>query len=928
MDDKSIFNKARKIPDLEVRDEYLRMACGDDVEVIGRIKILLEAATDESSFLKNPALDSLETEVFKLESSRVDQRIGPYKILQEIGEGGMGAVYMAEQEKPVRRRVALKIIKTGMADKQLIARFEAERQALAMMDHPNIAKVLDAGQADDGSPYLVMELIQGIPITKYCDHNKLTPIDRLKLFVPICKAIQHAHQKGILHRDLKPGNVLVCIQDGKPVPKVIDFGLAKPLQHQIKLTDKTMFTEFGQVLGTVQYMSPEQAVLDALDIDTRSDIYSLGIMLYELLSGSTPVDQKTLRQNALLKVLEIIRESDPPRPSLRLASSKEQLTTISQQRQIQPAKLEQILRDELDWVVMKALEKDRTRRYESANDFAEDINRYLNGDAVVARPPTLFYRSSKYVRKHRAFFATVTAIALLSIIGIAGMLWQKAESYRLRVVERVESTIDSLATGRGPVIPVILKQLDFLPSKYVLSALEKRFGDATRKQKLNLAYGLAYFDQVEIQTIIEGLVDKETEPEEIVNIVAALRNDVSQSLERIKTIGDETTKNKNWIVKVRLAIVSLHLGNVSLAAEMLRDGPLKPGDSYDPAQRTFFIREFNELSGPVESLAEILKNTDNPALRSGMCLALGGVKKTSSAAKIKWQPVLEGWHISAKDKGTHSASGWALSKLKLEIPNIPETKNEPSNREWWHAFDGLTLVKIVPGTVTGEVGPILIDDDYWLSDSEVTVGLFKKFMTDKEYHNANPDLKPVWGGEHVFDDNEPSGLPVHQVSWVDTLLFCNWLSAKLDLDPCYRIIKSKDTNDYDVSWTQDANGIRLPTEQEWEYACRAATTTRFSFGDHDNDLLNYGWFGGNSDSRSHPVRTTLCNAWGLFDMHGNVWEWCWDGAQNSKQVIRGGAWSFSPFDCRASFRAILDPSVSNEYLGFRVAQGPVSQAKE
>lgn len=928
MDDKSIFNKARKIPDLEVRDEYLHMACGDDVEVIGRIKILLEAATDESSFLKNPALDSLETEVFKLESSRVDQRIGPYKILQEIGEGGMGAVYMAEQEKPVRRRVALKIIKTGMADKQLIARFEAERQALAMMDHPNIAKVLDAGQADDGSPYLVMELIQGIPITKYCDHNKLTPTDRLKLFVPICKAIQHAHQKGILHRDLKPGNVLVCIQDGKPVPKVIDFGLAKPLQHQIKLTDKTMFTEFGQVLGTVQYMSPEQAVLDALDIDTRSDIYSLGIMLYELLTGSTPVNQKTLRQNALLKVLEIIRESDPPRPSNRLTSSKEQLTAISQQRQIQPAKLEQILRDELDWVVMKALEKDRTRRYESANDFAEDINRYLNGDAVVARSPTLLYRSSKYVRKHRAFFATLSAMALLMIVAMVGILWQRAESFRRRMAERVEATIDSLVTGRGPAIPIILQQLDELPSQDVTQGLRNRFFGATEEQMLKLAYGLAHFGQFENQTLFDGLVDKTTEHDEIENIVAALKDNASEALERIKTAADKESKDQNWIVKVRLAIVSLYLGNSSLAAEMLRQGPLEPGESFDPIQRTVFIREFPKFLGPVESLAEILRNAENPALRSGMCLALGGVIKPRAAAKEMWRPVLENWHVSARDKGTHNASGWALDRWNLEMPNILATSKPPTDQEWWHTTNGLSLVKVLPGKVVGEAGPIVIKDDYWVSSREVTVGLFKQFMADEEYHSLHPDIKPTCYGEHIFEKNASSELPVHLVSWIDAVLFCNWLSSSLDLDPCYRIIKSKDTKDYDISWTQSANGIRLPTVQEWEYACRAATTTGFSFGDDSNVLEDYGWMGSNSSSRAHPVGLLLCNAWGLFDMHGNVFEWCWVVSPGSRQVIRGGGWSFSPFDCRSSFKLRVEPSLSNEYLGFRVAQGPVNQAEE
>ena len=586
MDDQAIINKARKISDPEVRDDYLRLACGDDRERLDRIKKLLneelgDPISEDPGLAQESSHERMETQIFKGDSSSslLGKRIGPYKILQEIGEGGMGSVFMAEQEKPVRRRVALKIVKPGKADKQIVARFEAERQALAMMDHPNIAKVLDAGQTEDGSPYLVMELVQGIPITKYCDQNKLTPIERLKLFVPICKAIQHAHQKGILHRDLKPANVLVCIQDGKPVPKVIDFGLAKPLQHQVKLTDKTMFTEFGQVMGTVQYMSPEQAVLDALDVDTRSDIYSLGVMLYELLSGSTPVDQDTLKKNALLEVLQIIREQDPPRPSIRLNSSKEQLVTISEQRQIQPSRLEQILRNELDWVVMKALEKDRTRRYDSANDFALDIERYLNGEAVIARPPTLLYRTSKYIRRNKGLLATVASIAAALILVVMVIGWQNAEAERLRIAELVGTTIDTLETNRGPAIAIILEELDALsrnpalPQNQVESELKDRIENASGEQKHNLAYGLAQYGQVEIDTILEGILDLEFDPDEIDNVVNALRHDRSNSVEKLKSMALDESESKNWNNKSRLAIIALYLGEKSLAAEMLRDGP-------------------------------------------------------------------------------------------------------------------------------------------------------------------------------------------------------------------------------------------------------------------------------------------------------------------------------------------------------------------
>ena len=370
--------------------------------------------------------------------------IGNYKLRQQIGQGGMGTVWMADQEKPVRRRVALKLIKDGLDNQQVIARFEAERQALAMMDHQHIAKVLDAGTTATGSPYFVMELVQGIPITEYCDRNRLTPNERLSLFVPVCKAVQHAHQKGIVHRDLKPSNVLVCVYDGEPTPKVIDFGLAKALQHQTQLTDKTMFTEFGRVVGTVQYMSPEQATMDALDIDTRTDIYSLGVMLYELIAGSTPIEKDTLQQNALFTVLELIREKDPPRPSHRLSSSSEQLLTISDQRQIHPAKLQQILRGDLDWIIMKALEKDRTRRYETANNLAEDIRHYLDGESVEARPPSKAYKLSKFVKKNRGLVAALLAITALLIAGISGTtrFAIRAESARVKADNKTTEAIN------------------------------------------------------------------------------------------------------------------------------------------------------------------------------------------------------------------------------------------------------------------------------------------------------------------------------------------------------------------------------------------------------------------------------------------------------------------------------------------------------
>lgn len=385
--------------------------------------------------------DAGSTNASNLSNSRV---IGHYKLLQLIATGGMGQVWMAEQEKPVRRQVALKLIKAGMDSKPIVARFEAERQALAMMDHPNIAKVLDAGTTDEGQPYFVMELVHGVPITNFCDTNNLGINERLDLFISVCIAVQHAHQKGIIHRDLKPSNILVALNDGRPMVKVIDFGLAKALEHQSKLTERTLFTEFGQVMGTLQYMSPEQAEMNSVDVDTRSDIYALGVVLYELLTGSTPIERDMLERQALLEVLEAIRELDPPRPSVRLSGSGEKIAGISRQRQINPQRLSLILRGDLDWIVMKALDKDRARRYESANGFAEDLRRYLEGDVIKARPPSNIYRLKKFVKKNRTLVLGAGAFVSLLMITtiVASVLGIVADSAR-RVARNAEGVAES-----------------------------------------------------------------------------------------------------------------------------------------------------------------------------------------------------------------------------------------------------------------------------------------------------------------------------------------------------------------------------------------------------------------------------------------------------------------------------------------------------
>jgi len=416
MSEETIFSNAIEKKTPEERDAYLDAACAEDRGLRERVEALLAAHENPDSFLDPPDAGEPETEDYAPIAEGPGTVIGPYKLLEKIGEGGMGVVYMAEQTRPVKMRVALKIIKPGMDSKQVIARFETERQALALMDHPNIAKVLAAGTTGSGRPYFAMELVKGEPITTYCDKHRLTLRERLRLFVSVCLAVQHAHQKGIIHRDLKPSNVLIARYDGNPVAKVIDFGVAKATGQQ--LTEKTLFTRYGQVVGTLEYMSPEQAEFNQQDIDTRSDIYSLGILLYQLLAGTTPFDPERLRSGAWNEVMRIIREEEPPRPSVRVSSAECTPSITAQNCSTDPGKLLALLRGDLDWLVMKALEKERERRYETASALAADIERYLDGDAIEARPPSSAYRLRKFGSRHKGPVAAALAIAIVLVAGI------------------------------------------------------------------------------------------------------------------------------------------------------------------------------------------------------------------------------------------------------------------------------------------------------------------------------------------------------------------------------------------------------------------------------------------------------------------------------------------------------------------------------
>jgi len=471
-----IFNTAVQLKSNAERKAYLLEACKDNKDLRNAVESLLKHH-DVDSFLDVPPVDSDVT----LDESPVSESpgtvIGRYKLLEKIGEGGMAVVYMAEQTEPIRRKVALKIIKLGMDTKSVIARFEAERQALAMMDHPNIAKVLDAGATETGRPYFVMELVTGVSITEYCDKNNLSTKERLALFIEVCNAVQHAHQKGIIHRDIKPTNVMVTRHEGRPIPKVIDFGIAKAINQ--KLTEKTLFTRYAHIIGTPAYMSPEQADLGDMDVDTRSDIYSLGVLLYELLTGTTPFSEEELRKAGYLEMQRVIREQEPPKPSTKLSTLGKTLTDIAKYRGCTPYLLTKAIRGDLDWIVMKTLEKDRTRRYKTAHGLVEDIERHLRNEPILAGSPGLVYRAQKFWYRHRSHITTaavimvllaalvITALMYLRSINARRIQWAKGEALP-RIVELVKEADYRTA------FPLAQKAMKHIPEDPTLTELWTR----------------------------------------------------------------------------------------------------------------------------------------------------------------------------------------------------------------------------------------------------------------------------------------------------------------------------------------------------------------------------------------------------------------------------------------------------------------------
>ncbi len=492
-DEEAIFYAALKLKSQAERDAYVNAACGNDIDLLNRIEALLKAHDAKDSFLEAPAVELDVTLDTPPSIEGPGTRIGRYELLELIGEGGMGLVYLAEQKEPVKRRVALKIIKPGMDSKQVVARFEAERQVLALLDHPNIAHVLDAGTTATGRPYFVMEYVKGLSITQYCDQNKVNIEQRLKLFRQVCEGVHHAHQKGIIHRDLKPSNILVSVHEDRVVPKIIDFGIAKATTQA--LTDKTVFTYQGQLLGTPEYMSPEQVDLATQDIDIRSDIYSLGVVLYELLAGVLPFERESLARLGFAEVQRTIREQEPASPSTRLSNLGEQAKAIAESRHTQVVPLARRLHRELEWIPLKAMRKDRCRRYRSAAELADDVQNYLDGNPLTAGPETAVYRVKKFMRRHAGSVATAALIAVTIILGLVvstAMYWRSERALQREATARAqaEQATQKEATART--------EAEQAKEKETVARTQAEQAEATTKQKAEELRRTLYVNSIQL----------------------------------------------------------------------------------------------------------------------------------------------------------------------------------------------------------------------------------------------------------------------------------------------------------------------------------------------------------------------------------------------------------------------------------------------
>lgn len=796
------------------------------------------------------------------------EEIGRYRLLERLGEGGMGLVYLAEQREPVRRRVALKIIRPGMDTERFLARFEAERQAMAMMEHSSIARVLDAGKTESGQPFLAMEYVKGIPITAYCDEHKLDIGGRLRLFIDVCSAIQHAHTKGVMHRDLKPSNILVAEQDGRALPKVIDFGLAKAVDH--RLVDATVFTEHGQLLGTLEYMSPEQAGVGGLDIDMRTDVYSLGVLLYQLLTGTLPLSRQDLMKHDLGEMQRLIKEGELAKPSTRITTLGESAENTAKSRRIALGDLRRKLRGELDWIVMKALEKDRTRRYMTVAEFASDLERFLRQEPVSAGPPSTAYLLRKSLQRHRGVVMAGGLVFIALGIGLLVAMKQaeRAEAARTEV-DRQKQAIES------------------------------------KEQSLQLL--LAQYRQ---------LADGEQ---------------LNQFELRVATLGGESplfrAKLADWLREVDAWWGSMADHEAALRKMSLRAQLLGSQLGMLDIEEQFLFRALQDLVGRLRSFGEI----HNPTGRPRVAAALEWANKVESETCGAYA---EQWRVCKSEVAGHK--DFAGLDLKPQLGLVPLGADPKTGlQEFWFMRSGDRPQRGPDGRYelkegTGMVFVLLPGGSFTMGDAaglpnerpphQVHLGPF--FLSKYEMTQAQWER---WTGQNPSQWKEPSR-PIVSISYNEVMRELQW------------------------------RGLTLPTEAQWEFACRAGTTTRWFYGNQRESLLGESgeslvniasggvpeakFWPGYSDRYEvyAPVGVFPANAFGLHEMHGNVAELCrgpavGDYAQarhstgdgllagdSMKVVQRGGSWYKPDEDARCAYRIFIEPTEHMGSTGVRPAR--------
>lgn len=871
-DIESLFHAALNLSE-QRREAFLDEECGADSNLRVQVEALLREDENRDAYLDHPlVVDSTETTAHAFLKNDMS-RIGPYKLLQEIGEGGFGVVYMAEQSVPVRRKVALKIIKPGMDSRAVVARFEAERQALALMDHPNIARVLDGGTTDKGTPFFAMDLVKGMPITDYCNVQQLVTRKRLELFLPVCEAIQHAHQKGIIHRDIKPSNVMITLLNDAPIPKVIDFGVAKALNQE--LTDKTLFTNYRAMVGTPQYMSPEQAAMSGIDVDTRSDVYALGILLYELLTGQPPFDRETFRDAGWEGMRNLICNTEPPKPSALVSTLVgDTVAEVSQQRQVEPTSLSRILRGELDWIVMKAIDKDRTRRYSTAAELAEDVRNYLNNAPVKASPPSVSYRMRKLASRNKTVIGTAAAILFALTLGttIAGLGWAQASAAnnqfsrsQTRLVDQLtDSTISATAAQLPPVVNSMRALSDQTLAKLDVIEQERPLA-VSQKVNVLIARGELNPDTKVGDFLVKHLATMEGNY--CPSLVSVLRK-TNYDTDRLLASAKNAEQRRDLVTKSKLAILGLYLGQPQIAKDMFQVG-------LDPIQRTTLLSVFPHWHGNLSDLAKL--QDSNTEFWSGVLQAVGSIapKMVTDQEKTDWLRILMNYYESAPNLRTRNSAEWALRQWGANLPK-QQAVAPSADRDWFVNSAGMTMRRIDPGKfMMGSWSSTLkyegwdyfhdetphlveITNPYYFADREVTVALFAECAKEENFY-IDP-LLPL-------DRSHYGNLDLRTL-----MMFCNWLSRREKLEECYALDPELRNNDSIGGWRllPGSNGYRLPTEAEWEFACRAGTITDYSWGQPSRFSKMF------VSPPKQAGGASLPNPWGLFDTHGNLVEPCED----------------------------------------------------